>query len=96
VLLEKNLRLGNCEIDIIALDRQFDEIVFIEVKYLITDDFGDASQAVDQKKLKNMIKVANNYLRKKQFKKSHRFDIISVAGNLTKPRVEHFENVTWL
>jgi putative endonuclease len=96
LLLEKNLRLGNCEIDIIALDKKFDEIVFIEVKYLAQSDFGDASQAVNQKKLKNMIKVANSYLRKKQFKKSHRFDIISVIGNLDQPEVEHFENVTWL
>jgi len=96
LLLEKNLRFGNCEIDLITIDQKFDEIVFVEVKYRLKDDYGDASLAVNQKKLNNMIKVAKSYLKKEKFKKSHRFDIISVVGNLNKPRIEHFENVTWL
>jgi putative endonuclease len=96
LLLEKNLSLANCELDLVMLDQQFDEIVFIEVKYRQKDDYGDASLAVNQKKLNNMIKVANSYLRKKQFQKSYRFDIISVVGNLPQAKIEHFENITWL
>lgn len=78
------------------IDEKFDEIVFVEVKYLSTNSYGDGSQAVDQRKLGSMLKVANSYLRKRQFKKSYRFDIISLVGNLNKPRIEHFENITWL
>ena len=95
-LLEKNLRTANSEVDLVVLDEQFDEIVFVEVKYRETRSYGDGSQAVDQRKLNSMIKVANSYLRKKQFKKSYRFDIISVSGNLERPEIRHFENITWL
>ena len=96
MLLEKNIRLGNFEIDLVVLDQKFDEIVFVEVKYRREKEYGDPSQAVDQKKLNKMISVAKSYLRKKQFKKDYRFDIISVSGNLKEPEIEHFENITWL
>ena len=94
--MEKNLRLGNTEIDLIALDQKFDEIVFIEVKYRQNDRYGDASLAVNQLKLNKMLKVAQSYLKKEKFKKSHRFDIISVVGKWPSPDITHFENVTWL
>lgn len=96
MLLEKNIRLGNSEIDLIVLDQKFDEIVFVEVKYREKKEYGDPSQAVDQKKINKMISVAKSYLRKKQFKKDYRFDIISVSGDLKEPEIEHFENITWL
>ena len=96
MLLEKNIRLGNFEIDLVVLDQKFDEIVFVEVKYRREKEYGDPSQAVDQKKINKMVSVAKSYLRKKQFKKDYRFDIISVSGNLKKPEIEHFENITWL
>ena len=95
-LLEKNIRTANSEVDLIVIDEKFDEIVFVEVKYRETRNYGDGSQAVDQRKLNSMVKVANSYLRKKQFKKAYRFDIISIVGNLNQPRVEHFENITWI
>lgn len=95
-LLEKNIRTANSEVDLIMIDEKFDEIVFVEVKYRTTRSYGDGSQAVDQRKLNSMVKVANSYLRKKQFKKSYRFDIISVSGNLERPEIRHFENITWL
>ena len=95
-LLEKNLRTANSEVDLVVLDEQFDEIVFVEVKFRSELTFGEGSQAVDQRKLNSMIKVANSYLRKKQFQKSYRFDIISISGSLERPRIKHFENITWL
>lgn len=93
--MEKNIRAANSEVDLVMIDEKFDEIVFVEVKHRESDHFGHASQAVDQRKLNSMIRVANAYLKNKQFKKGYRFDIISVVGNLDKPRVEHFENITW-
>lgn len=96
MILEKNLRLGNTEIDLVALDQKFDELVFIEVKYRQDEHFGDAGLAVNQLKLNKMQMVARSYLKKEKFKKSHRFDIISVVGKWPKPNITHFENVTWL
>ena len=97
LILEKNLKYKNFEIDIIALDQKFDELVFVEVKYRKNDKFGDASLAVNQQKLNKMQRVAQTYLRKKKFKKDYRFDIISIIGNLDKNNldIKHFENISW-
>lgn len=96
LLLERNLRAANSELDLIVIDQTYDEIVFVEVKYRQNSNYGEASQAVDQRKLSSMLKVANSYLKKIQFQKSYRFDIISITGNLKKPRIEHYQNITWL
>ncbi len=96
LLLAKNLRVGNSELDLIVFDQTHDEIVFVEVKHRQTSMYGEASQAVDQRKLSSMLKVANAYLKKIQFQKSYRFDIISITGNLAKPSIAHYQNVTWL
>lgn len=97
MILERNLKYKNFEIDIVALDQEFDEIAFIEVKFRKNDNFGDASLAVDQRKLNKMQRVAKVYLAKKKFKKAYRFDIISIVGNLDKANLEikHFENISW-
>lgn len=96
LILEKNLSLKNLEIDLIAFDKKFNELVFVEVKYRQSKNFGDGPVAVNQQKIAKITAVAENYLKKKQFKKYYRFDIISVSGNLNKPEIEHFENITWL
>ena len=90
-ILEINIRINNNEIDLIALDTRFDEIVFIEVKTRSNSFFGNPSEAVTSKKLKSMNLVAINYLRSKRFNKDYRFDIISISEN----DIEHFENISW-
>lgn len=96
LLLARNISNSRCEIDLVCLDKQFDELVFVEVKYRQNNNYGTAGLAVNQKKIRNMLSVAYDYLRKQQFKKNYRFDIIAVSGNLARARVEHFENITWL
>jgi putative endonuclease len=97
LILEKNLKYKNFEIDLIAIDQKYDELVFVEVKYRKNDNFGDASLAVNQQKINKMHRVAGGYLAKKKFKKDYRFDIISVVGNLNQKdlKIKHFENISW-
>lgn len=90
-ILERNLRLKNNEVDIIALDTEKSELVFCEVKTRTTDFFGDPSQAVTHKKILSMQKVAREYLQKLQWRNGYRFDVVTVLPN----SVEHFENITW-
>jgi putative endonuclease len=99
-ILEINIRINNSEIDIIALDTKFDEIVFIEVKTRIDNFFGNPSEAVTRKKLRSMTLVAKNYLRRMRFNKDYRFDIIAIEylrddPKLENPNIEHFENISW-
>lgn len=99
VILERNLQFKNWEVDLIALDQEQNEIVFVEVKHRANRDFGGGEIAVDYRKVKKMQQVAMAYLREHQFKKAYRFDIITSVGNYQQPKqikIEHFENITWL
>ena len=99
-ILEINIRINNSEIDLIALDTKFDEIVFIEVKTRSSGFFGNPTEAVTRKKLESMSLVASNYLRRKRFNRDYRFDIITVEylrgdAKLANPQIKHFENISW-
>lgn len=83
----------NQEIDIVALDRAVDEIVFIEVKTRTSDEYGHPSRAVNRDKLKNIQYVAGVFRRRHRLDKDYRFDIITVIVDTNE--IEHFENVTW-
>ena len=97
-ILARNLCFKNYELDIIALDLQYDEYVFIEVKWRKDDRRGEGSTAVNHKKILSMQQVANRWLSKQKFPKAWRFDIISLVGDLKKANltIKHFKNITWL
>lgn len=80
-----------CELDLVALDQNHQEIVFVEVKTRQSESFGHPSEAVTPKKLRSVRQAAKAYLASKGLRNCYRFDIISV----TPAGVEHFENVTW-
>jgi len=91
-ILDKNLRLKTSEVDIIALDTQYHEVVFFEVKRRKTAFFGSPTLAVSPQKIKSMHKVARAFLKKHRYPCDYRFDIISIVGT----NIEHFKNITWL
>jgi putative endonuclease len=89
--LDRNIRWGNKEIDIVADDVESEEIVFIEVKTRSQDMFGSVRSAVGFKKRCNLRAAAVAYLKEKKVYKDFRFDVISIVGG----KIEHFENITW-
>lgn len=91
-ILAANVRIGNHEADLIALDVELNELIFIEVKTRQNKKYGEPSYAVDRAKIKSMNIVAKNYCRTQQIKLDYRFDIITVISG----KIEHYENVTWL
>ncbi|MDU1910049.1 YraN family protein [Fusobacterium sp.] len=89
-ILEKNYHGKHGEIDLIALkDRQ---IIFVEVKYRETFDYGYGIEAVDKRKAKRMYKTAEEYLIKNHIEDYNiRFDCISYLKNEQK----WFKNILW-
>ena len=85
-----NWRSGHKEIDIIAQQR--DILVFVEVKSRTSEEFGNAYDAVDNKKIKLLISAAQAYLQKNHIDLKSRFDIITVIGNNEPYRIEHIED----
>ena len=87
VILERHYRKDHKEVDIIALDHG--ELAVIEVKTRSSEDYFTAEQAVDHRKRQNIIRVANNYVRRHRRTEPLRFDIIAIVGSGATAEIRH-------
>ena len=80
-MLEHNFRCKLGEVDIIALDG--DALVFVEVKYRASADFGQPTVAVNRQKQMRISNVASYYVYSHRQFADHncRFDVISIVGD---------------
>ena len=88
-ILEQNLRVLNGELDIVAQDGE--TLVFIEVKGRRTQSLGNIAFAIDDRKKRQIIKLASYYLSEKGFTNQPcRFDAIFVnLSNANTPELTH-------
>ena len=77
LILETNWRSGHKEIDIIAKEK--DTLVVVEVKARKNEDFMFAEDAVDEKKMRNLVRATHNYILMKGLDCDVRFDIITLV-----------------
>ena len=89
VILEKNYRRGNLEIDLIALDGN--ELVVAEVKTRSEGTLLRPETAVDHRKRKALMKLANEYMKSHQREEDIRFDIISIINTEHGPHIDHIK-----
>lgn len=85
-IIEQNYRLKIGEIDIIAKDKN--TLIFVEVKYRQTKEFGTPSEFVNKQKQNKIIKTAIFYLKQNQITSDFRFDVVSICNDET----EHIKN----
>lgn len=84
-----NCRLG--EIDLIMLDQK--SLVFIEVRYRTSSQFGGALESITPAKQAKLRRAAQMFLlATKNSDCPCRFDILCVSGNLRKPDYQWIEN----
>ncbi len=77
-ILEKNYRKQCGEVDIIARDR--DTLVFIEVKTRRSSRYGTPHDAVDQRKQRQLSRIAQEYLVSHRLEDAvARFDVLGVT-----------------
>ena len=89
----QNFRCKQGEIDIIAKD-QFGIMVFVEVKTRTSLEFGNPAEAVNQEKIRHIIKTARYYLQMNKLSDSSiRFDIIEVFICKGRYRVNHIKQI---
>jgi putative endonuclease len=86
-IITKNFYFGKNEVDIICEDD--DKIVFVEVKTRVSNYLSDASLLVPVKKQKQIIKVADHFLKEYYPEKEARFDIMIVVTNSQYTKIEH-------
>ncbi len=80
-LLERNYRTPFGEIDLIMAQR--DVVVFVEVRYRRSENFGSPAETVDHRKQAKLRATAVHYLQRhrKASKKPCRFDVVAVTGH---------------
>lgn len=87
---ETNWRCGRLEIDIVAT--RGTTLVIVEVKTRRTEAFGMPEDAVDNRKIRNLILAADAYIRMTDLPFEIQFDIISILCNSDSYEIEHIEN----
>ena len=89
-ILERNYRNRYGEIDIIA-EKDL-ELVFIEVKYRKTQEYGYGYEAVNKRKLSKIFNLAQIYMQDKKYTSYKiRFDCISYLDK----ELEWIKNMAW-
>ena len=90
IILERNFRALRGEVDIIAKDSKY--LCFIEVKYRTGDRFGDATEAVNIRKQKQICKISNLYLisKYKSLELPIRYDVIAISS------IDNAVTIKWL
>lgn len=90
-VVERNYRCPLGELDLVVLDRRV--IVFVEVKTRTGHGFGTPVEAVEFRKQRKMIQVAQFFLAEKKLQqRDARFDVVGVSWPGGEPVVEHIEN----
>jgi putative endonuclease len=80
--VEKNFNCRYGEIDLIMQDG--DMLVFVEVRYRQSQQYGGAVTSVDYRKQRKLINTANFYLQKHRLHVPTRFDVVAVDGSSDK------------
>lgn len=89
-ITEQNWRCGNrLEVDLIS--QQGEEMVFIEVKTR-NGKFDSAEDAINEKKIKQLVKAANAYLKQIERPFDARFDVALIEGEPDNYEFTYIEN----
>ena len=89
--VERNFRCPLGEVDLIAKDG--DTLVFIEIKTRKGRSLGYAKEAVNERKQRQISKVALTYMKnKKCVGVKARFDVVAVSLGIGKPELEVIKN----
>ena len=89
-IIEQNRAFKFGEADIVCWDG--DILVFVEVKYRKSADFGAPENFVTYKKQKSYFKMAGIYSQRREYRgKNIRFDIVSICGK----EITRLKNAFW-
>ena len=91
-LIEKNYLCKQGEIDLIMQDQHC--LVFVEVRYRKTVDFGTPLETINKHKLKRIQTAINHYIMKNNLGYIPcRVDVIGLHGKLMQPNINWVKNI---
>lgn len=96
-VLERNVRLGKYELDIVAEDTARDMIVFVEVKTRRKHDARyPLRTAVDKRKRQALRKAAARWVIAHAYEGAGRTDLVCVAGSSVVEHLVNFGSEVWM
>jgi putative endonuclease len=94
VILARNFRTHNAEIDLITKDNGY--VVFVEVKYRQSLRYGYPREAVGKLKQRRIINCALAYINMRRLTDcDFRFDVVEVFEMNGQKEINHIENAFW-
>jgi len=91
MLRDRNWRYRHLEIDLVMAYEQ--TVIFVEVKTRANEDLMEAVTAVNQQKIRRLLRAANIYIQLFQLECDLRFDIVTIVGtDIDAMNIKHFEN----
>jgi putative endonuclease len=78
-VVSRNFRCKVGEIDLIMREKR--TLVFVEVRYRQTDDYGSALESITPSKQRKLLAAANFYLQKNRIDQPCRFDVVAISGS---------------
>ena len=91
-ICHRNWKTGHRDLDITAITPDGETLAIVEVKTRHNTDMLDAEEAVDWRKMRNLMFAANTYVKRYQVLCNVRFDIITVVGDDDDVSITHIEN----
>ena len=77
---ETNWRLGHLEIDIIAQEANANHLHIVEVKTRTSTEHFDPMEAINPKKIRNLVNAANGYISHNELQMTVQFDVMIIEG----------------
>lgn len=88
-VVERNWRLGHLEVDIIATKGE--DLIFVEVKTR-SEPYADPLEAMTPKKIAQLCRAAETYIRMQRVPLNPRFDVAAVVGGPEGYRLDYYPN----
>ena len=88
--LDRNYRVQKAEVDLIF--RHQEQIIFVEVKARESDYLTDPRLLITRAKQKQIVKVADFYLKSKELDGESRFDVVIIVLNKKTRSIDHIPN----
>lgn len=89
-IIERDWRQGSRDIDIVARTEDGTTVVFVEVKTRSSDAIVRPEDAVDTRKIRNLGRAADAYVKERAIWNELRFDLINIVGTAPENfKLEH-------
>ncbi len=92
-IIEQNYKTKYAEIDLVA--RQKKQLIFVEVRTRVGEDFGTPEVTIDKRKLRKLWSNATAYAARTKWEGSCRIDAVCIVlkKDYSVERLNHYENI---